>query len=161
MNGQGFSKKQQVIGHFEDSIDWVQSLSQLPEESWRLPIEQGKWSVAEVVRHLVLWDEFIINKRLPYLFTSQDMPVPPDVEVMNEKAAIQARNDSKEETVDLFEQTRRELVNRLNDIEDIRYEEAISLQSSKVSLYEYLEGIMQHDVHHFEQIKQVLNDKDA
>ncbi|UOQ92597.1 DinB family protein [Halobacillus shinanisalinarum] len=161
MNGQGFSKKQQVIAHLEDSIDWVQSLNQLPEEAWRLPIEQGKWSVAEVIRHLVLWDEFIINKRLPYLFTSQDMPVPPDVEVMNEKAAIHARNDSKEETVDLFEQTRSELVDRLNDIEDIRYEEAISLQASKESLYEYLEGIMQHDVHHFEQIKQVLNDKDA
>ncbi|WP_163529334.1 DinB family protein [Halobacillus ihumii] len=161
MKGQGFSKKQQVIRHLKDSIDWVQSLNQLPEESWRLPIEEGKWSVAEVIRHLVLWDDFIIHKRLPYLFTSQDFPGTPDVEVMNSKAAIQARDDSKEETVELFKQTRSKLLEQLADIEDIRYEESLSLKSRKESLYDYLKGIMEHDEHHFKQIKQVINEKDA
>ncbi|MFD2925150.1 DinB family protein [Halobacillus naozhouensis] len=161
MNGLDFSKKQQVIRHLEESIDWVQSLNQLPEESWRLPVEEGKWSVAEVIRHLALWDDFIIHKRLPYLFTSQNLPVVPDPEVINSKAAIQARNDSIEETVELFKQTRSELLEGLRDIEDIRYDESLTLKSRKESLYDYLKGIMEHDEHHFEQIKQVINEKDA
>ncbi|UOQ43683.1 DinB family protein [Halobacillus salinarum] len=150
------NKKEQLLKHFKGSIDWVQALSSIAEENWRLPIEPGKWSVAEVISHLVAWDKFVLNQRIPYLFTHQEMPAAPDVEVVNEEAAIQARAEEKEDTIERFCEERRHFVQVLHHFEESDFEKEILIRSKPMTLYDYLLGLAEHDNHHFTQIAKLI-----
>ncbi|MCM3231000.1 hypothetical protein O3S73_018195 [Bacillus altitudinis] len=56
--------KDTVIKHYQHSIEWVQSLTELTDKEWRSAIAEGKWSIAEIIAHFVPWDEFILHDRL-------------------------------------------------------------------------------------------------
>lgn len=64
----------QIIQHYERSLYWIKSLSDISEVQWRMPIEPGKWSVAEVIGHLSPWDEFVLNHRIPFFFVKKCLP---------------------------------------------------------------------------------------
>ncbi|WP_053070488.1 DinB family protein [Alkalihalobacillus pseudalcaliphilus] len=65
------TKKEQVLKHHQDVINFIHSLEALTEEQWRSPISIGKWTIAEVVGHLITWDEFILHNRLTLLLLSK------------------------------------------------------------------------------------------
>lgn len=44
--------KEELLIHFEHSIDFVKKLVDTSEEHWRTPIAKDKWTVAEVIGHL-------------------------------------------------------------------------------------------------------------
>lgn len=80
-----------IIKHDERSIDWINDLRRLSENQWRMAIEPEKWSVAEVIGHLPSWDEFVLNHRLPFLFTEEPLPTGPDAAQLNKMTAKKSR----------------------------------------------------------------------
>lgn len=148
--------KEELLIHFEYSIDFVRKLGEVSEEIWRSPIAKGKWSVAEVVGHLSPWDEFVLNDRLPYLFNNSPLPKGPEEEELNHQSAEKSRNNSKEETILNFINIRRNLIIAVNNIDDELWSKELKLGNHTITLYEYIKGFMEHDLHHFEQINKVI-----
>ncbi|MFQ3546225.1 DinB family protein [Halobacillus rhizosphaerae] len=150
------NKKEEIIDHYEQSLTWVHSLTDMTDENWRLPISPGKWSVAEVIRHLVAWDKFVLNERLPYIFTQQKMPVAPNSEVINAQAAIQARDEEKSDTIESFCDTRRLLLQAISHFEVEEFTQDVHMRSRTITLYDYFIELKEHDDHHINQIKELL-----
>ena len=150
-------KKQQIIMHYEQSLLWLTYLSNVSETEWRLPIQQGKWSVAEVIGHLIPWDEFVVNERLPFFFTNNALSKGPNVEQMNTEAARISRTQSKEQTVQAFLKSRRLLLHALQGLSDEQWQRSFAIGRSELTLYSYFSGLVEHDQHHFLQIQNVLN----
>ena len=69
-------------------------------------MQQGNWSIIEVVGHLQLWDQFVVRKRLPFIFSDEEMPDSPKVAEVNEVAALRARNNPLHITFNHFDSTR-------------------------------------------------------
>lgn len=151
--------KEEILIHFEYSIDFVKRLLEVSEENWRTPISKGKWTVAEIVGHLTPWDEFLLNDRLPYLFDGTPLPKGPDEGELNRKAAEISRNYSKEETISNFINVRRSLIITINNLDDELWDRELKIGDTTLKLKEYLNGFKDHDLHHFEQINKVVNVK--
>ena len=146
-----------IINHYEASIEWVESLRKLPEEKWRIQIDKGKWTIVEVIGHLIPWDEFVLKQRIPYLLKATQLSPSPDAEIINQKAAKESRNRSKDETIELFVVIRKSLIEALHDVPDELWtRENIFNRKNKISLNNYFLGLIEHDNHHFRQIKRVL-----
>ncbi|MGN4123808.1 DinB family protein [Lysinibacillus sphaericus] len=148
--------KKQILAHYENSMMWVESLANVTEEQWRTPIAAGKWSIAEVIGHFIPWDEFVISKRIPFLFTETGLPKAPNVKEMNANAAHSSRLQSKEETMAKFLNSRRQLVNALHHLTDEQWQQSFYIGESELILYRYFSGLVAHDLHHFCQIQKVL-----
>ncbi|MGE7765844.1 DinB family protein [Peribacillus sp. NPDC096540] len=146
--------KKQIIAHYEKSIGWVKSLTNLSEEKWRTQIDKGKWTIAEIIGHLIPWDEFVLNQRRPYLLTQ--LPISPNAELINHQASIESKNRSKDETIKLFIAIRKKLINTLNDLSDTLWTQDFIIGKNNISLISYLSGLVEHDIHHFRQIQKVL-----
>ena len=102
--------KTYVIKHYIKSLDWVDNLRGLSGKQWYMPIEPEKWSVAEVIGHLLSWDDFVLNHQIPFLFTGGHLPKGSDVAHLNTMAAEKSREQAMEETLNDFISTRSRLL---------------------------------------------------
>ncbi|MGN8646244.1 DinB family protein [Gracilibacillus sp. HCP3S3_G5_1] len=148
--------KQEILQHQLNTIEYVKSLNTLSEMEWRTQILEGKWTVAEIIGHFIPWDEFVLLKRLPFLFSKHELPKSPDTEKTNEKSALISREQNKRVTIDNFVSTRIALYKAIDEIPTEHWEVKILMGKTTLSLYEYFKGLAQHDLHHFEQIKNTI-----
>ncbi|HGE5782932.1 MULTISPECIES: DinB family protein [Bacillus] len=151
-----YEKKKKIINHYEQSIDWVRSLRHLSEEKWRTQIDKDKWTIAEVIGHLIPWDEFVLNQRIPYLFQGTQLPKSPNVNLVNHQASIDSKSRTKEELINQFIMVRKKLIYTINDLTDELWTQNLILGKNKVSLYSYFLGLIEHDLHHYRQIQKFL-----
>lgn len=145
--------KEKLLGRFRAMGDDVRSLEEMPEKLWLKPIAAGKWSTAEVVAHLLFWDQYLIKERLEQLCPGETVPAPQGVEGLNDQASRWARLASQEEVLQTFCKVRDALVRRLEAIPESQWEEPFTIGSRSLTLAEYLGGLADHDDHHRTQIE--------
>ncbi|MFC7063285.1 DinB family protein [Halobacillus seohaensis] len=151
------SKKEKIISHCEHSINWVNNLENLSENQWRTPIAEGKWTIAEVVGHLIPWDKYFIE-RIPYLINESEMSPSPNIEEVNENASANSRRRSKEEIIKEFIEVRENLISKISELDDDLWEKEFSIGNKTLSLYTDFSRLVEHDELHFTQINQLLNE---
>ncbi len=151
-------QKQKVLEEYEHSITWVKSLAGLTEDQWRTPIAPGKWTIAEVIGHLIPWDAFVLEQRLPYIYNDKPLPSSPNVEQMNRRASEETKGRGKEATIALFVEMRDKLVRALADMPDAYWSREFSMPGKSMTLTEYMNGLVTHDRGHFAEIAHALKE---
>ncbi|MCM3150033.1 DinB family protein [Bacillus pumilus] len=149
--------KDTVIKHYEHTLEWVQSLTELTDKEWRRAIADGKWSIAEIIAHFVPWDEFILHDRLKEFWNDRALCKAPDVHEMNRKSAERARHEKRSETIGRFFAIRTELLQEMKKIEASRWNTSFLIGQTELTLSSYFQGLIKHDLHHMEQVKQALS----
>lgn len=149
--------KDTVIKHYEHTLEWVQSLTEVTEEEWRSSIADGKWSIAEIIAHFVPWDEFMLHDRLKEFWNDRSLPQAPDVHKMNQQSAERARHEERSETIGRFIAVRTKLLQEMKKIEASRWTTPFLIGQTELTLSSYFQGLIKHDLHHMEQIKKVLS----
>ncbi|MEH7732622.1 DinB family protein [Bacillus pumilus] len=149
--------KDTVIKHYEHTLEWVQSLTELTDKEWRRAIADGKWSIAEIIAHFVPWDEFILHDRLKEFWNDRALCKAPDVHEMNIQSAERARHEERSETIGRFIAIRTELLQEMKKIEASRWNTSFLIGQTELTLSSYFQGLIKHDLHHMEQVKQALS----
>jgi uncharacterized damage-inducible protein DinB len=147
-----------VIVKYQNFTNWLESLKTMPEEYWLVPIKVGKWSVGEIISHIKAWDHFVWEERVRYFVSGTELPKKNfDPEEINKKAAEKARDGkSKSKLIDEVIACRIRVAKKLEEVPASVWERKIELGKSFVSLSEYIEGLVEHDLHHQAQIEQFL-----
>lgn len=148
--------KKKILIHFEDLVGMVEDLLHLSDEQWRTPINKGKWSIAEVIGHLIPWDEFVLRQRIPFLFKETQLPKSPDTELINYQASVDSKRRTKEETIEVFIEGRRNLINAIDNLDDDLWSQDFFIGEVKLTLFSYFLSLVKHDEHHFRQIQEAL-----
>ncbi|MBU8638153.1 DinB family protein [Bacillus pumilus] len=151
--------KDTVIKHYEHTLEWVQSLVEVTDEKWRSAIADGKWSIAEIIAHFVPWDEFILHDRLKEFWNDRALCKAPDVHEMNRQSAERARHEERSATIGRFIVVRTELLQEMKKIEASRWTTPFLIGQTELTLSSYFQGLIKHDLHHMEQVKQALSTK--
>ncbi|RAP17607.1 hypothetical protein C2W59_02332 [Bacillus pumilus] len=149
--------KDTVIKHYEHTLEWVLSLADVTDEEWRRAIADGKWSIAEIIAHFVPWDEFILHDRLKEFWKDRALCKAPDVHEMNRQSAERARHEKRSETIGRFIAVRTELLQEMKKIEASRWTTTFLIGQTELTLSSYFHGLIKHDLHHMEQVKQALS----
>ncbi len=150
------NEKSKILEHHQSFIIFIKNLSNLGEQLLRKPIDEGKWSVIEIIGHFYAWDEFVLQYRIPYLFKSEHLPKGPNTKDLNTQSALLARTEEIEITLKKCILIRNELFSQISQISDDNWLIELQINQSKLTLYEYLKGLIEHDLHHIKQIKYAL-----
>ncbi|MEC1177086.1 DinB family protein [Metasolibacillus meyeri] len=148
--------KTKVIEHHLDFIEFARVLRAFDEELLRKPITEGKWSIVEIIGHLIAWDKFILRDRIPYFFSENTFPAGPDVAALNERAAASARGRAVAIVLAEFSDGRTQLVEILKGMPNELWVAEIQINQSKLTLCSYFQGLMEHDLHHLAQMKEMI-----
>ena len=150
------SAQQKIIEHHLSFIHEMQKFEGLNEQFLRMPIQQGKWSIIEIIGHFTPWDQFIMNKRIPYLWTNEPLPESPSANEFNAFSSTKARRDSISETIEAFRSTRSKLVTMLREIPEGKWHSEYLMNGKIFTLSNYFNGLIEHDLHHLKQIQMFL-----
>ncbi|OFD58332.1 hypothetical protein BWGOE4_27610 [Bacillus mycoides] len=156
-------EKERILEEKLSLIEWCQTLNGISEDIWFQPFKKGSWEIADVISHFIVWDEFLMKYRIPYFISVQSVPnVPTDVEEMNKGAIKYARSGiSKEELIDQFSFTRKQLVDQINQISARNFKDDYQFGTKRVRLNDYFSSLIQHDLKHKEEIMQFIIYKQA
>ncbi|MEK4707551.1 DinB family protein [Bacillus sp. FSL R10-2780] len=156
-------EKERILEEKISLIEWCQTLNGISEDIWFPPFKKGSWAIADVISHFIVWDEFLMKYRIPYFISGQSVPnVPTDVEEMNKGAIKYARSGiSKEELIDQFSFTRKQLVDQINQISARNFKDDYQFGTKRVRLNDYFSSLIQHDLKHKEEIMQFIIYKQA
>ncbi|WP_255473203.1 DinB family protein [Rummeliibacillus sp. SL167] len=151
--------KEEIVAHYFKTIEWVKKLENLSEIVWRTPIQKDKWTIAEIIGHFKVWDTFVLYQRLPYIFGEKELPKAPNTNEVNAESAILSRKKAIEVTSAEFIKIRRNLITAIINLEDHLWCKEFYIGSSKYTLQRYFRGQIEHDLHHFEQVRCLLEKK--
>ncbi|EOP69380.1 hypothetical protein IIQ_01682 [Bacillus cereus VD118] len=156
-------EKERILEEKLSLIEWCQTLNGISEDIWFQPFKKGSWAIADVISHFIIWDEFLMKYRIPYFISGQSVPnVPTDVEEMNKGAIKYARSGiSKEELIDQFSFTRKQLVDQINQVSARNFKDDYQFGTKRVRLNDYFSSLIQHDLKHKEEIMQFIIYKQA
>lgn len=158
------SRNQSIIDSFESIIKWVAALEDMDEAEWFKPIAEGKASTAEIMSHLLQWDQYLIANAVPDSLQGQGV-VFPDFDPFNAEAYAYARSGvTKGQLIEQFRSTRTELCRLLESVGDEALERAITANGAALcphtgtpySLIYITEEFIAHDDHHKKQIDDVV-----
>lgn len=144
-----------VVLQFGSIIPFLEEVKLREEDSiFFSPISEGKWSSAAIVAHLLLWDQYIQNSRLPFMLAGDTLATGQvDVQAINNDAQNFAHSGiSKEELIDQFINNRKNL---LEELEKVDLHTVFTIGEHSLTLEKYLVGMVEHDEHHMKQIKDV------
>lgn len=153
------SNKQEISSGYTEMLAFVRSLAGLDRDLWLAPLKPGKWSIAETIAHLLYWDRFILKERLPVMQAGAVLPQAGiDLEAFNGEAARYAREEaSQEEVIQTFCEIREMLLDEISKRSEKEISAILYTASQKqTSLYSYFQGMIEHDRHHLEPMKQFI-----
>ena len=53
-----------IINDFNEYSIWINTLKGMKEELWMAPISEGKWTIGEIISHIMNWDDYLLRETL-------------------------------------------------------------------------------------------------
>lgn len=150
--------KVEITQAYESLNQWFQSLTEVDEQKWIAPIEEGKWSMAAVLSHLLFWDRFSLKERFPFIKEGANLPSFPDFQTVNDKAREYAESGiTKNELLQELIYTRMKLLSVISSYSEEELDTSFSIGDHQFTIREYFVDFIQHDYHHKNQIEVLLS----
>ena len=48
----------EMVKEYGVFIDFVEDLKTISEAQWNVPLAEGKWTLKDVISHIMLWDQY-------------------------------------------------------------------------------------------------------
>ena len=145
----------QLILEFESLIPYIQSLNNLEDGDWEAPVETGKWSLKDMLCHIMLWDKYFYEEALVKMKEGQPLTAAhQDFNEFNVRAVIYAKTVTRQEAIAQFILYRSKII----ELADAASDEALEQfypdgDGRKFSIRNYLRDFIPHDKHHKKQME--------
>lgn len=160
------SEVKNIISNFSHYSSWLSTLEEINETLWSKPIAEGKWSVSEIIAHIMNWDNYLLTEILPSVQNEKGMEFP-DFDTYNKKASSYAKSGiSQSKLLEEAKDTRELLVKELNELPTEKLKNSLTANGvthcphtgTPYSLIYFVKEFTDHDNHHKRQIIQFLRD---
>lgn len=153
--------KNGVIQEYQKFTSFVESLRTLSEENWTTPIAENKWSVRDIIGHIMFWDKYFQEEAIMKIKTNQSVTVEDvNIDEFNQMATEFVKTLDKDEIINQTVQYRHEMIETLKALpEEKFFNNYIDSSGNNFSINNFLEEFIPHDDHHKRQIEEFLHSK--
>ncbi|MCH1626860.1 DinB family protein [Fredinandcohnia quinoae] len=155
----------EIISDLEQFTTWVEGLKAHNHQLMFKPIAEGKWSIAEILSHIMFWDRYILKEMIPNMKQDADLSTI-EFQELNDKAAEYALSGvSFEFLLEELIESRKKLVSYLRGKTDEEFTVSFKINGDAVdnytgypfTLYNYICDFIWHDNHHKKQMEEFLS----
>ncbi|AJY73473.1 DinB family protein [Paenibacillus beijingensis] len=142
------------IKEFAGFIAWAEKMRSLDHELWRKPITEGKWSIREILTHIMFWDRNLLEKIVPNVTEGAELFFV-DIDSLNQEASLFSQSYTKPDAlIDDAVNTRKQLLLLLNECYDDTTQ--FRIDHGQYTFEKLLDEFIEHDEHHIKQVESFL-----
>jgi hypothetical protein len=147
-----------MIVEFKSFIDFVESLKAIDEVYWNKPLSEGKWSMKDVICHIMLWDKYFYEGAIEKIKHGEPVKVKHlNFNEFNANAREYAKNQTRDDIIDQFIMYREKIIADIIDLSEDEYiKEYKDGDKKKFTIRSYLRGFISHDKGHGKQIEKYI-----
>ena len=150
--------KDQWIADFHEWMPFADSLKSLDEQVWTAPLGEGKWSIRDIVSHILRWDEYFLEEALLPIVRGTPLTLRHlDFDEFNKEAAEWGKRMGQQELLQASIQARSQVLQALQRIPEEHYTREYPAQDHIFVVQHYIEDFIWHDQHHMKQIREFLD----
>lgn len=149
-------KRKTTLMNLKEPIQTVSSYANYADEMMIVPIALNKRSPYEIIAHLMLWDSFVLKKRLPQILHGYQLEEKVDEAALIEKVQNYTRKNTPSEVFQHFIEVRKILVNQVEHLSEEEWYEEFIVRGTTMNLFSYIGELIKHDQHHLKQIELFL-----
>lgn len=149
------TKLNKTLSEFGQLLPWLENVKGLESNNlWLKPIAEHKWSVREILTHIMNWDKNSLQMMVPNMIEGASLSFI-DIENYNKEATVLAQNYTNlESLINDVVKTRQQLLDLLQE----RYDDSLSfrIDNSKYTYKKFVNVFIHHDQHHIEQMERFM-----
>lgn len=149
-------KRDELLYDLREGIIKVSAYAKYPDYVMVEPIALNKRSSYEIIAHLLIWDSFVLKKRLPQLLLQLEFKEIVKEATLVEKVNEYTKNKTPTEVFLQFIEVRRILLQQLEKVSEADWLADFTVREVNINLLNYIAEISKHDRHHFKQIDTFL-----
>ncbi|AIQ46132.1 hypothetical protein R70723_09720 [Paenibacillus sp. FSL R7-0273] len=151
----------QRVSEFESFITYIKSLESLDKAVWESPVGDGKWSLKELVCHLMRWDQYFYGEAFAKVKEGQPVTAKHlNFNEFNARAIQYAQTVTVQEAIQQFVHYRSLIVAEMTGISEEDFLRTHKDGDGKTFSYRgHLRGFLPHDKHHKKQIEQYIQSR--
>jgi hypothetical protein len=148
----------ELIESFREWISFSRSLQELPEKSWDSSMEADKWTIKDVVCHMMLWDKYFYEEAVNKIATAQPISLKHvNYDEFNDRAIIYAKTITTEELIEKTIDYREKIIADIEALsEDAVNRNYIDGDGNLFYIPQYMKDFIGHDQHHMKPLKTFL-----
>ncbi|NDI34135.1 DinB family protein [Chengkuizengella sediminis] len=152
------NEKNELLVEFNHWILFVDDLKDQKDHIWNKPITKGKWTIREVVSHIMLWDKYFYEEAIEKIANQTPLTLKHiDFDEFNEQAKEYGKTTSIKELSEKAVLYRKLIIEQIESLSDERYRQTyIDGDGRAFHVTQYLKDFFGHDKHHIDQMKRVL-----
>ncbi|MFA6519160.1 MAG: ClbS/DfsB family four-helix bundle protein [Candidatus Shapirobacteria bacterium] len=141
------------ISQFQSaSKDFFETISSFPAAK-REEIIFDKWSLKDVIAHLVGWDEHFIEELDNLINNKIEKSIWVTIPNLNKNSTAKFKNDSYQNVIKTYQQTSQKLINKLRNLDKIYWDKPLFPEKKSRTPQKYLSIWIQHVTDHLQTIK--------
>jgi uncharacterized damage-inducible protein DinB len=160
--GNRMTNSQTIIEQLDNLTSFLASLRTIEGTVWSDQIAKGKWSIHDIIAHIMGWDKNILDKIIPKLLRQELVILEEDTDVQgfNNRAVEYGRTLNQEKLLNEAIFYRSQMVNQLKKLPEDAFLTTIPATNS-LTLISFLQNMfVAHDTHHKLQIEKYLSQRE-
>jgi uncharacterized damage-inducible protein DinB len=143
-----------MVEEFKLFIPYVEGLRSLKEDNWNKPISDGKWTLKDIISHIMLWDKYFYEEAIHKVKLEESVTARHlDFNEFNAKAIEYAKTKSVDDIIQTCIEYRSKIIEDISGLPEEEYlREYKDGDKKKFSIRGYLRAFISHDKHHKKQI---------
>ena len=137
----------------EEFKEWISFVIKNSDMDWQLPMDTGKWTIHDIVSHIMLWDKYFFEAAIDPILNNNPLTLEHlDYDSFNKEAIEYGRTKTKDELIHLTIQYRNLILESIESLSDEKFTR--EYVDGKFTLMSYLKDFIGHDQHHMRQIEE-------
>ena len=155
------SNPEDLLVRLLELCGFLARLADLPAELLQAPMAKGKWSIQEVVAHIMVYDEAFLRSVVLALADGEKplLPDPADNQSFNESAAAVGRKLTKERLIGRAIRARTELIDHLRRLPSKAFQTMLEGPAPGDLARLLTEDFISHDAVHVGQMQAYLKSR--
>ncbi|MDP5275735.1 DinB family protein [Chengkuizengella axinellae] len=152
------NEKKELLVKFNQWTKFVENLKDERDEIWNKPIAVGKWTIREVVSHIMLWDQIFYERAIDKIANQVPLTLKhTNFDEFNEQAKQYGRTTSVKTLSENSIFYRKKIIEQIETLSDENYNKVYTDKEGKAfHVTQYLKDFLWHDKHHMDQMKECL-----
>jgi len=148
----------EMVQEYNDFTGFIDSLCKLEDTYWDTPIAEGKWTVKDIVCHIMLWDKYFYEEAISRIKLNEALTLKNlDFNKFNANAIQYAKSRTKQEICTEFVEHRSNIISAISGLSDEDYLRTyVDGDGEKFSIRSYLQDFIPHDKHHKKQVEEFI-----